>query len=78
MVKIVCRYLFSSWRTREGNIGDHLTKGSIFEQRDRKYADTWGGGGRARGQKSLQKHFYCIPFVSITICFGSGFICMRL
>ena len=44
---------FSSSRNKEANIGDHLKKGSNFEQRERKYANTWGGGGRARGQKSL-------------------------
>ena len=78
MVQTVCRYLFSSSRSKEANIGDHLRKGSIFEQRERKYANTWGGGGRARGQKSLQKHFYyCIPFVFITVYFHSAIIFMR-
>ena len=51
---------FSSLRNREANFGDHLKKGSSFEQRERKDANTWGGGGRARGQKSLQKYFHCI------------------
>ena len=51
---------FSSFRNKEANIGDHIKKGSNFEQRDRKYANTWGGGGRARGQKSFLNHFYCI------------------
>ena len=46
---------------------DHLKKGSHFEQRERKYANTWGGGGRARGHNSLQKHFFCTPFVFIEI-----------
>ena len=50
---------------------------SNFEQRERKYANTWGGGGRARGQKSLQKHSYCIPFVFLTISFHSAFTFMR-
>ena len=49
---------FSSARKKEANIGDHLKKGSNFEQRDREDAKTWGGGGLARGQKSLQKHFF--------------------
>ena len=62
MVQTVCRYLFSSLR----NFGDHLKKSSNFEQRDRKYVKTWGSGARERGQKSLQKYFYCIPFAFIT------------
>ena len=61
----------------EANIGDHLKKGSNFEQRERKYANTWGGGGHARGHKSLQKHSYCILFVLITICFRSAFTFVR-
>ena len=76
MVKTVCRYIFSSLRNKEANIGEHL-KTANFEQRERKYAKTWGGGGRARGQKSLQKHFYCIPFVFVTICFHSAFTVIR-
>ena len=36
-----------------------------------------GVGGRARGQNSLQKHSYCIPFVFITICVHSAFTFMR-
>ena len=58
MVKPVCRYLFSSSGNKQANIGDHW--GSNFEQRERKYANTWGDGCHARGQKSLQKHFYYI------------------
>ena len=77
MVKTVCRYLFSSSRNKQANIGEHLKNRSNFEQRERKYANTWGGGGRARGQNSLQKHSYCIPFVFITICFHSAFTFMR-
>ena len=50
----------SSLRNREASFGDHLKKGSNFEQRERKYANTWGGGGRACGQKTLQKYFHCI------------------
>ena len=38
IVKNVCRYLFSSLRNKEANIGDQLKKGSKFEQRGRKYA----------------------------------------
>ena len=77
MRKTVCRYLFSSLRNREADIGDHLKKGSKSEQRERKYANTWGGGGRARGQQSLQNHFSCIPFVFITVCFHSVFTFIR-
>ena len=53
MEKTVGRYLVSSLRNKEANIGDHLKKGSTFEQPERKYANTWGAGGCARGQKSL-------------------------
>ena len=77
MVQTVCCYLFSFPRNKEANIGEHLEKGSNFEQLERKYAITWGGGGPTRGQKSLQKHFYCIPFVFITICFHSDFTFVR-
>ena len=41
MVQIVCRYLFSFARNQEANIGEHLKEGSNFEQRERKYANTW-------------------------------------
>ena len=58
-------------------LGNIKKTGLIFEQRERKYANTWGGGGRSRGQKSLQKHSYCIPFVFITICFHCAFTFMR-
>ena len=71
------RYLFSSSTNREANIVDQLKNRSNFEQRERKYANTWGGSGHARGQKSLQKHFYGIHFVYITICFHSVFTYMR-
>ena len=77
MVKTVCRYLFSSLRNKQANIGEQQRNSSDFEQRERKYANTWGGGGRARVQKSLHNHFYCIPFVVITICFHSAFTFMR-
>ena len=60
MVKTVCRYLFSSLRNKEANVGDLLKNSFNFEQRERKYANTWGGGARLRGQKSFQKRFYCI------------------
>ena len=43
-----------------------------FEQRERKYAVL-----RARGQKSFQKHSYCLPFVFTTLCFHSAFTIMR-
>ena len=51
---------FLSLRNKEVNIGEPLKKGFNFEQRERKYANTWGCGGRVCGQKSLQSHFYCI------------------
>ena len=47
---------FSSLRNKQGNIGKHLKNCSNFEQRERKYANTWGDGDRARGQKPLQKN----------------------
>ena len=77
MVKTVCRFLFSSSRNRQANIREQLKNSSNFEQRERKYANTWGGGGRARGQNSLQKHCYCFPFVFMTLCFRSAFTFMR-
>ena len=43
-------------------LGNIKKNRSNFEQRERKYANTWGGGGRARGQNSLQKHSYCSFF----------------
>ena len=42
---------------RKQTLGNLLKNSSNFEQRERKYDNTWGGGGRARGMKSLQKHF---------------------
>ena len=64
MVKTIRRYLFSSSRNKEANIGeDFKKKDSKFEQRERKYANTWGGGGRARGQKSpkaLRLYSFCV------------------
>ena len=62
----------------DANIGDHLRKGSNFEQRERIYTNTWGGGGRARGQKLLENHLYLIPFVFVTICVHSAFTFMRI
>ena len=41
-LQTVCQYLFSSSRNQEANFRDHLKEGSDFEQRERKYADTWG------------------------------------
>ena len=78
MVKTVCRNHFSSTSNKEANIGDYSKNSSNFEQRERKYANTWGGGGHARGQKSLQKHSDCILFVFTTICFHSAFTFMHL
>ena len=60
------------------NIGEHLKNSSNFEQRERKYANTWGDGGRERGQKSPQKHSYCVPSVFITIYFHSALTFMSL
>ena len=48
-----------------------------FGTRQRKYAKTWGDGGRARDQKSFQLHSYCIPFVFLTICCHSAFTFMH-
>ena len=61
-------------RSRVGDIGDYLEKGSNLGQRERKYAKTWGGGDHVRGQKSLQIHFYCIflyllQFISTPLSF---------
>ena len=53
MVKTVCLYIFSPSRNEEADIGEPLEKGSSFKQRERKYANTWGSGGHAHGQKSL-------------------------
>ena len=58
-------------------LGNIKKNRSNFEQRERKYANTWDGGGRARGQNSLQKHSYCIPFVFITFCLHSASTFMR-
>ena len=49
MVKTVCRFLSPSSRNREANIGELQKNSSSFELRERKYANTGGGGGRARG-----------------------------
>ena len=58
-------------------LGNIKKNRSNFEQRERKYANTWGGGGRARGQNSFQNHSYCIPIVFITICVHSTFTFIR-
>ena len=58
-------------------LGNIKKNSSNFEQRECKYANTWVGGGRAHGQKSLQNHFFCIPFVFLTICVHSAFTFMR-
>ena len=78
MVKTVCRYFLSSLRNKDANIGEHQKNSSNFEQRGFKYANTWGGGGRAGDQKSFQNDLYCILFVLRTICFHSAFTFMRL
>ena len=58
-MKSVYRYLFSFLGNREADIGDNIEKGCNFEQRERKYAKTWGAGGHARCEKSLQRHIFC-------------------
>ena len=70
---------FSTPRNREAKIVDHLKKAQIlnFEKRERNYANTWGSGDHARGQKKFQKRFYCISFVFITICSHSASTFMR-
>ena len=68
-------FIFEKWASTHW--GTLKKNRSNFEQRERKYANTWGGGGRARGQNSLQKHSYCIPFVFITLCFHSAFTFIR-
>ena len=69
--------LFHLWELSKQTLGNIKKSRSNFEQRERKYANTWGGGGRARGQQSLQNHSYCIPIVFNTICFHSAFTFMR-
>ena len=70
-------FFFHLWEISKQTLGNIKKNRSNFEQRERKYANTWGGGGRARGQNSLQKHSYCIPFVFITLCFHFAFTFMR-
>ena len=77
MVQIVCRYLRFFLRKKGANIGNLLKKGSDFEQRECKYAITCGGGGRARGHKTIQKHSFCIRFIFLTICFQLVFLFVR-
>ena len=72
MVKTVCRYIFSSSKNREANIG-----GTLKKALERKNASTWRGGGRPRGQKSLRKHFNYSLFVFITLYFHSVFTFTR-
>ena len=42
MVKTVCRYLFHLREIRKQTLGT-FKKSSNFEQRERKYANTWSG-----------------------------------
>ena len=42
MMKTVCRYLFHLRETRKQTLGT-FKKSSNFEQRERKYANTWSG-----------------------------------
>ena len=50
-------------------LGTIQKKALYFEQRERNNANTLGGGSCARGQKPLQKHFYCIHFAVLTFFF---------
>ena len=75
--KLFVDIFFHLWEVRKQTLGNSKRNSSNFEQREREYANTWGGGGRARGQKSVQKHFYYILFVFITLCFHSAFTFMR-
>ena len=50
---------FSAFRNRDANIGDHLKKALFLGSARVNMLTRGGGGGRARGQKSLQNHFYC-------------------
>ena len=68
---------FHLWEISKQTLGNIRKNSSNFEQRERKYANTWGGGGRARGQNSFQNHSDCIPFVFITICVHSAFTLIR-
>ena len=54
MVKTVSQYLSSSPKNTEAKIGENLERSSNFEQHERKYANTRGRSGRARGRKSLK------------------------
>ena len=54
---------------------DLFKKSSIFGTRQRKYSNTGGGGGHARGQKSFEFHRYYL-LVFITIYFHSAFTFM--
>ena len=68
---------FHLWEISKQTLGNTKKNRSNFEQRERKYANTWGGGSRARGQNSLQNHSYCIFFVFITVCVHSAFTFIR-
>ena len=75
MVKTVCRYFLSA-RNKEANIGNIKKNSSNFEQRERKYANTWGGGGRPRCQKSLQNFSTTFSYQNVVkntqlICLGT-------
>ena len=74
MVIAVYRYLFHLREIWMQTLETNLKKGSNFGTRERKYANT-RGGGRARGQNSFQIHFYCIPFVFITSYFLLLLLC---
>ena len=52
--EIFYRDLFSPSRNLNANFVVQLKNGSNFGTRERKYAKTWDGGGRARGHKSFQ------------------------
>ena len=60
----------------DANIADYLKK-AVFLGSESVNMLMWGGSGRARGQNSLQRHFYCILFVFIIISFHCAFTFMR-
>ena len=62
---------FFIFEKKGGKQGGHSKNSSNFEQRGRKYAKTWGSGGRVCGRSSLHKTFFCTVFVFVAICFRS-------
>ena len=60
---------FQLWEIGKQTLGIIQEKALYLGTESVNMRNTWGGGGGARGQKSLQIHSYCIPFVFITIYF---------